>query len=134
MPLLDLHNLDAFMDDKLQEITDHLVSPVYGMNFSAVSTRLPTYLLDAPLNIHSAVNPHFSLSPEINTPTYYLGGRLSFTELHIEDGCLDSCNIMHWGEQCAEKLWLFTKPSFNPAFCVEKVKRVTRGGRVCSHR
>ena len=55
-----------------------------------------------PLNINSAVHPHLGPSVEINIPTYYLAERL-ISEIHIEDGVLDSCNFMHGGSRVLRK-------------------------------
>ena len=48
-----------------------------------------------PLHIDPSLNKDIDKSPGINVPSYYLSGALSFSEVHSEDGYLDSCNIVH---------------------------------------
>ena len=101
------------------------------MNISADNARLATFLATVPLNIHSARNPHIGRLAGINVPTYHLAGRLAFSEIHVEHGYLDSCDLMHWGEQGAEKLWLFIQPSFNWTLCclvMQRLKEVRARG------
>ena len=84
------------------------------------------------LHIAPEKNCAINRSPGINVPTYYLSGTLSFSEIHTEDGSLDSCNLAHWGEHGAEKLWLFIHPyfisSFNFALFEEVGKRMRAAG------
>ena len=105
------------MDASFSAIAGRECRPGYGMNMTSRSARLPTYLRDAPFNIRPGINPIFQRSVGINVPSKYLAGRLAFTELHTEDGGLDSCNVMHWGKPGAVKLWLFIDPQSFPELC-----------------
>ena len=84
------------------------------MNFERAVESLPTVLHD--------------VSSGINVPTYYLSGNRSFSEVHPEDGYVDSCNIVHWGEECAFKIWLFIHPdsSWTLATALRDVVRCMR--------
>ena len=98
---------------------------------------LPSHLAHAPLNILNGVHPILDRSEEINVPTFSLAGRLAFTEIHIEDGCLDSVNLIHWGEAGAAKLWMFIDPQCNVAATALIRKKLTelrsgRGEGTCS--
>ena len=111
------------------------IRPAYEMNFTARNARLPTHLAHAPLNILNGAHPYFGRSVGINVPTFYLAGRLAFSELHFEDGCLDSVNLMHWGEEDAEKLWMFIHPQFNAALAGiirARLAELRKGGGTCS--
>ena len=78
------------------------------MNFPSQS--LPSVLRDVPCHINPEVNPAVGRSFGINVPPYYLVGPNLFTEMHVEDAYLDSCNVVHWGEADAKKLWLCINP------------------------
>ena len=113
----DLSSSGAYLDASFSAIAGRECRPVYAMNLTARSARLPTYLRNALFNIHPGIHPTFKRSVGINVPTYYLARRLAFTELHIEDGDLDSCNVMHCEEPGAVKLWLFIDPQSFPELC-----------------
>ena len=122
---------DKCVNEGFADIAAGRGQPVYGMNFLARTAQVPTYLADVPHNIRVGVHPHLNRSVGINVPTHYLAGRLAFSGLHLEDGCLDSCNLMHWGEQGAEKLWLFVSSRFNAALCRvvrDKLRELDAGG------
>ena len=105
----------SYLDRRFADIAAGRARPAYGMNFTARNARLPTHLAHAPLNILNGVHPYFGRSVGINVRMFYLAGRLAFTYPHLEDGCLESVNLMHWGEEGAEKLWMFIHPQFNAA-------------------
>ena len=56
--------------------------------------------------------------------------------MHPEYGYLDSCNLVRWGTDGAEKLWLFIEPDYSKPFCDVLVKAVDdmrkKGGDVSS--
>ena len=112
---MDLENTGYFIDQCFADIAAGRVRPYYGMNFTARNARLPSHLAHAPLNILNGVYPILDRSEGINVPTFYLAGRIAFTEIHIEDGCLDSVNLIHWGVAVAAKLWMFIDPQYDVA-------------------
>ena len=75
--------------------------------------RLPSALRDVPYHIDPSQNPLMEASLGINMPTYYLTGSRSFSEVHPEDGYLESCNVVHWGEEGAVKIWLFVHQDYS---------------------
>ena len=134
---MDLAGCGYFVDQCFKDIAVGPVHPSYGMNFTARNDALPTPLSDAPFNILNGFHPHFDRSVGVNVPTFYLGGRMAFTEMHIQDGCLDSVNLIHWGEEGATKLWMFVAPSCNAKFTAllrEKLAELRSGGERVPHR
>ena len=68
-PLVSLTHFDNYLDDGVTDIAAGRMSPVYGMNFSATSAHIPTYLSTVPFNRKSAVHPCLGLSPGMNIPS-----------------------------------------------------------------
>ena len=97
-PLQTFWNNDTYVDSAFADISAGRARSVYRMNSTARFDQLPTHLAGVPLNIRDGVHLRLGRSFGINIPTYYLAGRLTFSELHLEDGCLDSCNLLPWGE------------------------------------
>lgn len=51
------------------------------------------------INENELSNISDKLRPEmqgINTPMFYFGGNLSYSEMHVEDGCLESANVVYF--------------------------------------
>lgn len=85
--------------------TPHL----YARNFGQFSgSILRSYLKDLPYVL--STEEGYPPMPGINIPAYYWGGSDSFTDLHLEDRALDSCNVFHFGTPGAVKLWLVIAP------------------------
>ena len=135
---MDLAAEERFMASSFAAIAAREVAPLYAANFGVGIRALPSALKDVPLHIAPERNCGIDMSPGINVPTYYLSGTLSFSEIHTEDGSLDSYNLAHWGEPGAEKLWLFVHPdcipSFNFALFEEVGKRMRAAGDDVSSR
>ena len=121
MPAASLSVVEQAVTSMIESVAAGRVLPVYAMNFHNDGTALPSFLKDVPYHIDPAVNPALTVSPGINVPSYYLSGGLSFSEMHPEDGYLDSINAVHWGEAGAEKIWIFVNPAFSYVLCNEDV-------------
>ena len=113
---MDLAAEERFVASSFAAIAAREVAPLYAANFGVGNRALPSALKDVPLHIAPERNFGIDMSSGINVPTYYLSDTLYFSEIHTEDGSLDSCNLAHWGEPGAEKLWLFVHPDFIPSF------------------
>ena len=105
-----------FLTRSLEAIAAKEIVPLYTANFGAENPALPSALKEVPMHINPSVNTSLGRSVGINVPTYYLSGSLSFTQIRTEDGFLDSCNVVHWGEPGAEKVWLFVSPDYLTSF------------------
>ncbi|KAJ8672422.1 hypothetical protein QAD02_003681 [Eretmocerus hayati] len=64
-------------------------------------------LHDFPLYIDLTVNKHVGRMVGMNVPTFHMGSRFSWTPSHIEDGGLDSVNIVHYCVGKYAMVWQF---------------------------
>ena len=48
-----------------------------------------------------------------------------FSEVHPEDGYLDTCNVVHWGEEGAVEIWLFVHQDYSGTLAA-KLRGVVR--------
>ena len=103
-PAASLGEVERIYSAHVESIAAGQTQPVYAMNFSGKLSTLPSVLEKVPLHISPELNEDIDRSPGINEPSYYLSGALSFSEINPEDGYLDSCNIVDWGETGAEKI------------------------------
>lgn len=112
-PLNSLEDCEVYHDASIYATANMSLPsyyPVYGMNLSCASLRVLRALGCVPLNIDPAVNPHLDECEGINVSSFYFAGDQSSTPVHLEDGFLDSCNLIRWGFPGACKLWLFIHP------------------------
>ena len=120
----------------IEMLASQSVSPIYAMNFDRKDASIPSLLEDVPFHIAPGTNRFIEPSSGINVPSFYLSKGLSFSEVHPEDGYLDSCNLVRWGTEGAEKLWLFIELDYSKHFCDALVKAIDdmrkKGGDVSS--
>ena len=102
-------------DGVINAVVERRLAPVYGKNFPLGDTDygVKSALERVPYNTNPAINDCLAKCPGINVPTFYLAGQGSFTPIHQEDGFLDACNFVHWGDPSAKyhKLWLLVHPN-----------------------
>lgn len=68
--------------------------------------NLKTKLDEFPINIKNA-------GKGIDSSKFYLSAPLATMPLHVEDGLLDTINLMVYGHENATKLWLIINPFFS---------------------
>lgn len=78
--------------------------------------REKNILSEFPLHITGNNPDQENVSPGINQTSGYISTHGSFTEIHVEDGWLDSVNVFVWSLPKAAKLWLFVHPNFQTRF------------------
>lgn len=69
-----------------------------------------------PLHITGDNPDQEEVSPGINKTSGYISTHGSFSEMHVEDGWLDSVNVFAWGLPHAAKIWMFVHPNFQTRF------------------
>ena len=89
--------------------------PAYVANIELDMIDEIDLLVDFPMYV-SEENPDQDTSHGINVTSGYVSTHGSFTEIHMEDGWLDSVNVFVWGLPCAAKIWLLIHPNFQTRF------------------
>lgn len=103
--------MEGLHDAVIRKVGDGL-RPVYGMSLTPASAGVTRKLGEVPLHIDPKRNTEIRRSPGVNQSSVYAAGRGAVTVFHTEDGHLDSCNLILYGERQGIKLWLLVHPDY----------------------
>lgn len=94
-----------------EEITNNTATYYHNLILKKVNGILEEPIAQHGSHINPKQNSRLDISEGINTSMYYLAVPLSFSEMHIEDSCLPSLNVVHFNLQKDEddavaKVWI----------------------------